>query len=134
LEDSLADYSGTMLIISHDRYFLNKIVNRILVFEENGVTEYLGNYNDYLEKKKKQALLASIGKEEGKDKTKTALKEERKRERQERQKRKSFLQQLNKAEESIQTLEAEVQELETLMADPALLPGYRKNAGGTKTV
>lgn len=126
LEDSLADYSGTMLIISHDRYFLNKIVNRILVFEENGVTEYLGNYNDYLEKKKKQALLASIGKEEGKDKTKTALKEERKRERQERQKRKSFLQQLNKAEESIQTLEAEVQELETLMADPALYQDTEK--------
>jgi len=120
LEGSLADYTGTMLVISHDRYFLNKIVNRILVFDENGITEYLGNYNDYLEKKKNQERFKFMNEEKNKDKTKTALKEERKKERQERLKRKAYQQLINKAEESIQALEKEVQKLENLMADPNL--------------
>jgi ATP-binding cassette subfamily F protein 3 len=120
LEESLADYTGTMLIISHDRYFLNKIVDRILEFEENGVTEYQGNYNDYLEKKKSQELLLALSEQEPAEKTRTAQKEERRKERQERQKRKAFQQLLKAAEENIHALEIEVQELETTLYDPEL--------------
>lgn len=47
LEKTLLDYSGTMLIVSHDRYFINKIADRILLLTNNGVKEYLGNY-DYI--------------------------------------------------------------------------------------
>ena len=43
LEKTLLDYSGTMLIVSHDRYFINKIADRILLLTNNGVKEYLGN-------------------------------------------------------------------------------------------
>lgn len=50
LEQTLLDYTGTMLIVSHDRYFINKLADRILVLSKNGVTEYLGNYDYYLEK------------------------------------------------------------------------------------
>lgn len=50
LEKALSDYSGTMLIISHDRYFINKLADRILVLDKNGVKEYLGNYDYYIEK------------------------------------------------------------------------------------
>ena len=49
LEKTLADYSGTLLIISHDRYFINKLADRVLVLDKNGITEYLGNYDYYVE-------------------------------------------------------------------------------------
>ena len=52
LENTLSDYEGTMLIISHDRYFVNKLATRILDLTQNGMVEYLGNYDYYLEKNK----------------------------------------------------------------------------------
>lgn len=51
LENTLLEYSGTMLIVSHDRYFINKLSTRILELNSNGLTEYLGNYDYYLERK-----------------------------------------------------------------------------------
>ncbi|MFK7697009.1 ribosomal protection-like ABC-F family protein [Paenibacillus sp. HJGM_3] len=55
LESALMDYDGTLLFISHDRYFLNKIAERIIELSPDGVTNYLGNYDDYLEKKQELA-------------------------------------------------------------------------------
>lgn len=49
LENTLLDYSGTMLIVSHDRYFINKLATRILELTPTGVNKYLGNYDDYAE-------------------------------------------------------------------------------------
>lgn len=51
LEAALMDYEGTLLFISHDRYFLNKMAERVLELAANGLTAYLGNYDDYVEKK-----------------------------------------------------------------------------------
>ena len=51
LENTLLDYSGTMLIVSHDRYFINKLATRILELGKDGITEYLGNYDEYIERK-----------------------------------------------------------------------------------
>jgi ATP-binding cassette, subfamily F, member 3 len=51
LEAALMDYEGTLLFISHDRYFLNKMAERILELDSHGITGFLGNYDDYLEKK-----------------------------------------------------------------------------------
>ncbi|MGD8405124.1 MAG: ABC-F family ATP-binding cassette domain-containing protein [Anaerolineales bacterium] len=50
LEQALEDFVGTVLIISHDRYFLDRAVERILVIEDGNLVEYLGGYSDYLEK------------------------------------------------------------------------------------
>ena len=72
LEEALVNYTGTIFTISHDRYFLNKVVDKILVLGENGVTEYLGNYDYYIEKKRQ---LSEMNKEENTEtKTKTQLK------------------------------------------------------------
>jgi ATP-binding cassette subfamily F protein 3 len=57
LESALMDYEGTLLFISHDRYFLNKMAESMLEMTPQGVTTYLGNYDDYMEKK---AELAEI--------------------------------------------------------------------------
>lgn len=52
LEKTLSEYEGTMLIISHDRYFVNKLATKILDLTQKGMVEYLGNYDYYLEKNK----------------------------------------------------------------------------------
>jgi len=54
LEDALDDYKGTLLVISHDRYFLDRVVNRIVELEDGVLKEYLGNYTYYKEQKEKE--------------------------------------------------------------------------------
>ena len=50
-EEALLDFPGAVVCISHDRYFLNKVPHKILELEANGITEYLGKYDYYMEKK-----------------------------------------------------------------------------------
>ena len=57
LEEALKEYPGTILFISHDRYFINEIAEKILYIEDKGIKEYLGNYDDYRETKEKQLSL-----------------------------------------------------------------------------
>ena len=57
LEEALKEYPGTILFISHDRYFINEIAGKILYIEDKGITEYLGNYDDYRDTKEKQLSL-----------------------------------------------------------------------------
>jgi ATP-binding cassette subfamily F protein 3 len=59
LEEALEDYPGTILFVSHDRYFLNKIATRVLELTPNGVISYLGNYDYYVEKKQELEELES---------------------------------------------------------------------------
>ena len=47
LETALNDYNGTILFVSHDRYFINKVANKIVAIENNKFVEYLGNYDYY---------------------------------------------------------------------------------------
>ncbi len=58
LEKTLLDYSGTMFIISHDRYFINRLATRIITLLPDGTREYIGNYDDYLEKSDEAAEAA----------------------------------------------------------------------------
>ena len=57
LEEALKEYPGTILFISHDRYFINEIAQKILYIEDKEITEYLGNYDDYRDTKEKQLSL-----------------------------------------------------------------------------
>ncbi|UZN00782.1 hypothetical protein OL548_15820 [Lysinibacillus sp. MHQ-1] len=50
LEKALLQFDGTLLCISHDRYFLNKLANKLLALSPTGVTAFSGNYNDYVQK------------------------------------------------------------------------------------
>ncbi len=52
LEDAIENFDGTLIFVSHDRYFINKFADRIIEFEDGLVTEYLGGYDDYKRKKK----------------------------------------------------------------------------------
>jgi len=56
LEAALQGYEGTLLIVSHDRYLMNKIADRIYCLDQNGAQEYIGNYDDYIEKSHNEAI------------------------------------------------------------------------------
>lgn len=64
LENTLLEYSGTMLIVSHDRYFINKLATRILELTPTGVNEYLGNYDEYIDRKNRVASQEVVEKKE----------------------------------------------------------------------
>src|SRR5574344_2204258 len=59
IEEGLENYTGTIFTISHDRYFLNTVVDKILVLNEDGVTEYLENYDYYINKKRETEKMAT---------------------------------------------------------------------------
>lgn len=77
LEDAILNYDGSMLIVSHDRYFLNKVINKIVELKEDGMNEYLGNYSYYMQKKENPTRFEAY-EEISNGKTKTQLKDEKK--------------------------------------------------------
>lgn len=70
-EDALRDFPGTMLVVSHDRYFLNKVPTRIIELGEDGIVNYLGGYDYYMEKKQSlgsgKSYLEELGQKAGAD-------------------------------------------------------------------
>lgn len=114
LEEAILTYDGTLIVISHDRYFLNKVINRILELEENGVNEYLGNYNYYVEKKKNPQRFEHFESLAG-GKTKTQINEEKKKkralEKEEKEKQKKIKEledNISKKEEKLENLQEEL--------------------------
>ena len=111
LEDALLSYDGTLLVISHDRYFLNKVINRILELQEDGVKEYLGNYT-YFQEKKINPNRFEILEELANGKTKTQLKEEKKKKKEKEKEEKALKLKLKKLEEDIAKSEEELMSLQ----------------------
>ena len=54
LEEVLISFAGTIIFISHDRYFINKVATRVVMVEDKKLVSYIGNYNDYLDTKNRQ--------------------------------------------------------------------------------
>ncbi len=120
LEKTLGEYSGTLLIISHDRYFINKLADRILVLSKNGVKEYLGNYDYYLERTKAESEAQDTQIEAKKEKPKNDyfLKKQQQSEERKRQSR------LKKAEEEIERLDAEISRVQELLIGDEAASNY----------
>lgn len=112
LEEYLTDYPGTILVVSHDRYFLDKITGRTLELSSQGVADYPGNYSYYKEKK---ALLAKAAE------TADAAKPVSKPVKEEKPKINKALtrEKIRQLEEKIEEMEARAQELTGLLADGA---------------
>ena len=113
LEEALLNYTGTLFTISHDRYFLNTVVDKILVLDSEGITEYLGNYNYYMEKKKQALEMNTV--EAVEEKTKTQLKDEKRKEREQREIEKKARVRRQNIEKEIEEIEAKIEELDLLM-------------------
>lgn len=121
LENALAGYDGTILAVSHDRYFINSLAERIINFENKKLVSYGGSYDYFLEKKKetKEEVVASKPKNIDYNKQKRIAAEKRKRENA-----------IKRAEEKISAIEGEIAELEESLlktgADYELAAEYQK--------
>ena len=115
LENFLNGFGGPVVIVSHDRYFLDKVANKILAFEDGGVREFFGNYTDYLDEKaflqEQSALLE-------KEKAQASVKVEKVKE---DKKRMSYFEKQEWAtiEDEIAELEAKIEEIEAAMLENA---------------
>ncbi|MBE6049043.1 MAG: ABC-F family ATP-binding cassette domain-containing protein [Clostridium sp.] len=123
LEDAILSYDGTLIVISHDRYFLNKVIDKIVELEENGLNEYLGNYSYYVEKKKNPQRFETL-EQAAKGKTKTQIKEENRKKREAKKEEKAkklriktIENDITKAEEELNSLQ-ESQCLEEVYSNP----------------
>ena len=123
LEDALAGFGGTIITVSHDRYFINRVADRILEMRPDGVTEYMGNYDDYIERKNRPVeQVAVVGK------TKTELEKEKRREKMNRQALRQLKVRAQEAEKAVGLKEQEIADYEAQMADPALYNDAQKAA------
>ena len=126
LEDALEAYEGTLLYVSHDRYFINRTAQKILELSGKKFTEYLGNYDYYLQKRAENIIVndntgrSAIATEDNQGKLdwkemKKQAGEKKKRERE-----------LEKCEARIAEVEEKIEELEREMADPAIASNVAK--------
>ena len=133
LEEALENYTGTIFTISHDRYFLNTVVDKILVLGEDGITEYLGNYDYYIDKKREQDEISIVVEVE--EKTKTQLKEERRKEKEQREKEKKNRNKIKNIEKEIEEIEIKIEELDHLLCQEEVYsnPDKSKEVSQEKT-
>ncbi len=128
LEDALNGYEGTILYVSHDRYFINRTAHRILDLTEGQFVNYVGNYDYYLEKHDTvmAAIEASVPQSADADNTVAAkvaeseVKLDWKAQKEEQARLRKKENDLKKCEEQIARLEARVSEIDTEMSDPAI--------------
>lgn len=115
LENFLNGFGGPVVTVSHDRYFLDKVANKILAFEEGGVREFFGNYTDYLDEKaflQEQSALLEKEKEQARVKVEKVKEDKR---------RMSYFekQEWGTIEDEITDLEAKIEEIEAAMLENA---------------
>jgi len=129
LEAALIDFPGTLLFVSHDRYFINRIATKVWELSSNGLTEYLGDYDYYVEKKAEQEELRKLQQENAPTRSAKSAEpmqdsyEETKRKKQEERKRQRRIAEL---EEEISSLETAVQALEQQLLDPDVYMNHEK--------
>lgn len=124
LENTLSEYEGTMLIISHDRYFVNKLATRILDLTQNGMVEYLGNYDYYLEKNKdfENAKITNGDVEKKQSKGSSDYKQQKLEQAKERKRKND----LKKTEAKIEELDEKIATLNDMLQQDEITSDYAK--------
>lgn len=107
LEDAVLDFEGTLLIISHDRYFLNKVASKILDMKSDRMDLYLGNYNYYQEKLREM----NMTEEEKATVTKTQIKKERKKEKLKRDEIRAIKNKIKSIEKDMEEIDKKIKDL-----------------------
>ncbi|GFI20182.1 ABC-F family ATP-binding cassette domain-containing protein [Lactobacillus johnsonii] len=130
LEQALDNYDGTLLFVSHDRYFINELANKIISVRDGHAKIYNGNYSYYLDEKAKQAAAVQEAKAEQTESTTSANQNQGKLSYQEQKARDSQKRKLERAvsdaEARIEKLENEEQEIQTEMANPDIAASFEK--------
>lgn len=119
LENALNSYTGTVLFVSHDRYFINSTATRIIELANKTVVNYIGNYDYYLEKKDilgAKPITNNISKSSSSAISKLNWQEEKVKQAQQ----KKIKNEIKRTEERMALIEAEIEELDNMYADPAI--------------
>lgn len=132
LEEALDNYDGTLLFVSHDRYFINELANKIISVRDGHAKIYNGNYSYYLDEKAKQAAAAQEAEAQkaetettpaaSQNKGKLSYQEQKARDSQKRKLERA----VSDAEAKIEKLEAEEKEIQTEMANPEIAASFEK--------
>ncbi|MBG9448241.1 multidrug ABC transporter ATP-binding protein [Cytobacillus firmus] len=128
LENALIDYPGTILFVSHDRYFINRITTKVVELSGSGATEYLGDYDYYVEKKQEQEELLALNEQVDttaslpvkQDKNNYQLDKEAKKLERQRKRR------MEEIEEQIEALETVIDANDQLLCDPNVYQNHEK--------
>ncbi|MFG3614191.1 ABC transporter ATP-binding protein [Rummeliibacillus stabekisii] len=128
LENALVDYPGTLLFVSHDRYFINRISTKVVELSHDGTTEYLGDYDYYVEKKheleeiaaeKQAAIQKPIEIVDQKQKTTQIDKEAKK-------KIRKITRRIEEIEQQLSTLNQQIEDIEKMLCDPEIFQNHEK--------
>ena len=125
LEEALIKYNGTIFMISHDRYFINRVSTKILELKKKGIDQYLGNYDYYMEKKK-EASLSKLNENDGQI-NKTQEKERRKKEKENNIRIRKIKKESDNLENNIALLEEEHSKLESLLCQEEIYSNANKS-------
>ncbi|MEP9409542.1 ABC-F family ATP-binding cassette domain-containing protein [Peribacillus frigoritolerans] len=127
LENALIDYPGTILFVSHDRYFINRIATKVIELSKDGTEEFLGDYDYYLEKKQEQAEIQALEQQDqaktldaAVEKTNYKIDKEAKKAERQRKRR------IEEIEAAMELLETEINEYNDLLCDPNVFQDHEK--------
>ena len=131
LEQAVSAYTGTVLFVSHDRYFINRTATRILELSENGLAAYDGNYDDYLEKKLNPSFSVSSGNSvaDAAEEQKTSDSESKtdfKRQKQEQARKRKRENDLKRTLSQLEEIDKKMAELDDLLAQPEVYTNSAK--------
>jgi ATP-binding cassette subfamily F protein 3 len=121
LENALIDYEGTILFVSHDRYFINRIATKVIELSETGSTLYLGDYDYYLEKKHEEAEIAALQQTAVQEKIISQGKQSFVQSKEQQKAVRSLQRKVAQIEEEMAKVETELQEIEQAMTSPEVL-------------
>ena len=124
LEQALAEYEGTIILVSHDRYLLNRLSTRIIEVNDCGVKSYKGSYDDYREQKAKEAPLNSESDNSNTEKRKQNPKQKQYRTKEQRAADVKRKQRIKELEAEIELLEQEISQLEIEISTPEIAGDY----------
>lgn len=125
LENALVNYTGTVLLISHDRYFLNKVATNIIELTQDGCVQYFGNYSYYIYKKNQQ----NSSEEEQQNETReqpTAVKNDWMRQKEEKANQRKQQKRLETVEAEIERSESRMKEIDMLLETPEIFSDHVK--------
>ncbi|MGE0912175.1 ribosomal protection-like ABC-F family protein [Bacillus atrophaeus] len=131
LENALIDYPGTLLFVSHDRYFINRIATRVFELSRNNVEEFLGDYDYYTEKKTQQRELEELEQQTaeqvqssaaGKSESKRSYEEEKEWKKKERQR----IRRIEEIESNVSEIEEKISHNEEMLCDPEVYQNHEK--------
>ncbi|MFB4168660.1 ABC-F family ATP-binding cassette domain-containing protein [Virgibacillus sp. JSM 102003] len=132
LEAALMEFPGTIIFVSHDRYFINKITDQVVEMQQDGATVYLGDYDYYIEKKQEEAEIEKLQQTtevvHTQDQRKNKFKEEKMIRSEERKRQRR----IDELESLIENLETELATIEQQMTEPEVFQDHEKSLELTK--